>query len=591
MHISNRCPSLTSQNSVKSTLSKKMADPAPAAADADPFGEDLGFTAGDAPFAKLASFTADDDDEEEEPAAEAPPAPAPAKAPEEPPKEPEQLLASVALEPPPTPPAPVVVSTEDLAAMAPQPVPSPEPVAKPPQPDPARTEALQAARQAEIRRRRLFGAELVGEHSRYAALDRLLGRGVVECGSLRLLVAKAVESEARSAAGCVAFARFPAEARQELGAEPAASVSAQNETTTYGVARLLAARVASEADAHEQHALKLRSECLGPLVELERRLRATHRDLRMRGGTALSRAREAARGVERLYDAVVNAGQAGDVWLATVQYTAGSAILARTWCDAIASLDSLFATSAATETERRSLERRCLKAFLAARRECLATIDKLAAPDLAAAENAQDSRDVAAEVDAAIKAEVKRVAERNARRRPSTNTPLPEPAEPLEPLASPLVTCSLLGERKTKLTRWRPSLVVATADRRVHVYEGFSSSPDLTAATALSALVPASDECLRGAMPPQRMPSSVSEAQTSVQNFFAGAPAPLAPSTTLDLRATRAVALDANTLELLEAAPATGAAAIFSKTIERKVQLRFATSDAAQELLACLRAR
>ena len=41
-----------------------MADPAPAAADADPFGEDLGFTAGDAPFAKLASFTADDDDEE-----------------------------------------------------------------------------------------------------------------------------------------------------------------------------------------------------------------------------------------------------------------------------------------------------------------------------------------------------------------------------------------------------------------------------------------------------------------------------------------------------------------------------------------------
>ena len=321
-----------------------MADPAPAAADADPFGEDLGFTAGDAPFAKLASFTADDD-EEEEPAAEAPPAPAPAKAPEEPPKEPEQLLASVALEPP-TPPAPVVVSTEDLAAMAPQPV-SPEPVAKPPQPDPARTEALQAARQAEIRRRRLFGAELVGEHSRYAALDRLLGRGVVECGSLRLLVAKTVESEARSAAGCVAFARFPADARQELGAEPAASVSAQNETTTYGVARLLAARVASEADAHEQHALKLRSECLGPLVELERRLRATHRDLRMKGGTALSRAREAARGVERLYDAVVNAGQAGDVWLATVQYTAGSAILARTWCDAKASLDSLFATAAA----------------------------------------------------------------------------------------------------------------------------------------------------------------------------------------------------------------------------------------------------
>ena len=56
-------------------------------------------------------------------------------------KEPEQLLASVALEPP-TPPAPVVVSTEDLAAMAPQPVPSPEPVAKPPQPDPARTEAM-----------------------------------------------------------------------------------------------------------------------------------------------------------------------------------------------------------------------------------------------------------------------------------------------------------------------------------------------------------------------------------------------------------------------------------------------------------------
>ena len=51
------------------------------------------------------------------------------------------------------------------------------------------------------------------------------------------------------------------------------------------------------------------------------------------------------------------------------------------------------------------------------------------------------------------------------------------------------------------------------------------------------------------------------------------------------------VALDANTLELLEAAPATGAAAIFSKTIERKVQLRFATSEAAQELLACLRAR
>ena len=565
-----------------------MADPAPAAAEADPFGEDLGFTAGDAPFAKLASFTADDD-EEEEPAAAAPPEPP--KAPEEPPKEPEQLLASVALEPPPTPPAPVVVSTEDLAAMAPQPVPSPEPVAKPPQPDPARTEALQAARQAEIRRRRLFGVELVGEHSRYAALDRLLGRGVVECGSLRLLVAKAVESEARSAAGCVAFARFPAEARQELGAEPAASVSAQNETTTYGVARLLAARVASEADAHEQHALKLRSECLGPLVELERRLRATHRDLRMRGGTALSRAREAARGVERLYDQVVNAGSKGDVWLATVQYTAGSAILARTWCDAKASLDSLFATSAATETERRSLERRCLKAFLAARRECLATIDKLAAPDLAAAENAQDSRDVAAEVDAAIKAEVKRVAERNQRRRPAPQTPLPEPAEPLEPLASPLVKCSLLGERKTKLTRWRPALVVATADRRVHVYEGFSSSPDLTAAAALSGLVPSSDECLRGAMPPQRMPSSVSEAQTSVQNFFAGAPAPLAPSTTLDLRATRAVALDANTLELLEAAPATGAAAIFSKTIERKVQLRFATSEAAQELLACLRAR
>ena len=51
------------------------------------------------------------------------------------------------------------------------------------------------------------------------------------------------------------------------------------------------------------------------------------------------------------------------------------------------------------------------------------------------------------------------------------------------------------------------------------------------------------------------------------------------------------MALDANTLELLEAAPATGAAAIFSKTVERKVQLRFATSDAAQELLACLRAR
>ena len=126
----------------------------------------------------------------------------------------------------------------------------------------------------------------------------------------------------------------------------------------------------------------------------------------------------------------MNAGQAGDVWLATVQYTAGSAILARTWCDAKASLDSLFATSAATETERRSLERRCLKAFLAARRECLATIDKLAAPYLAAAENAQDSRDVAAEVDAAIKAEVQRVAERHARRRPSTNTPLPEPAEP-----------------------------------------------------------------------------------------------------------------------------------------------------------------
>ena len=561
-----------------------MADPAPAAADADPFGEDLGFTAGDAPFAKLASFTADDDDDDDEPAAAAPP-----KAPEEPPKEPEQLLASVALEPP-TPPAPVVVSTEDLAAMAPQPV-SPEPVAKPPQPDPARTEALQAARQAEIRRRRLFGAELVGEHSRYAALDRLLGRGVVECGSLRLLVARTVESEARSAAGCVAFARFPAEARQELLAEPAASVSAQNETTTYGVARLLAARVASEADAHEQHALKLRSECLGPLVELERRLRATHRDLRMRGGTALSRAREAARGVERLYDQVVTAGSKGDVWLATVQYTAGSAILARTWADAKASLDSLFATAAATETERRSLERRCLKAFLAARRECLATIDKLAAPDLAAAESAQDSRDVAAEVDAAIKAEVKRVAERNARRRPSTNTPLPEPAEPLEPLASPLVKCSLLGERKTKLTRWRPSLVVATADRRVHVYEGFSSSPDLTAAAALSGLVPSSDECLRGAAPPSKMPSSVSEAQTSVQNFFAGAPAPLAPSTTLDLRATRAVALDANTLELLEAAPATGAAAIFSKTTERKVQLRFATSDAAQELLACLRAR
>ena len=565
-----------------------MADPAPAAADADPFGEDLGFTAGDAPFAKLASFTADDD-EEEEPAAEAPPAPAPAKAPEEPPKEPEQLLASVALEPTP-PPAPVVVSTEDLAAMAPQPV-SPEPVAKPPQPDPARAEALQAARQAEIRRRRLFGAELVGEHSRYAALDRLLGRGVVECGSLRLLVARTVESEARSAAGCVAFARFPADARQELGAEPAASVSAQNETTTYGVARLLAARVASEADAHEQHALKLRSECLGPLVELERRLRATHRDLRMRGGTALSRAREAARGVERLYDQVVTAGSKGDVWLATVQYTAGSAILARTWADAKASLDSLFATAAATETERRSLERRCLKAFLAARRECLATIDKLAAPDLAAAENAQDSRDVAAEVEVSIKAEVQRVAERNQRRRPAPQTPLPEPAEPLEPLASPLVKCSLLGERKTKLTRWRPSLVVATADRRVHVYEGFSSSPDLTAATALSALVPASDDCLRGAAPTPRMPSSVSEAQTSVQNFFAGAPAPLAPSTTLDLRATRAVALDANTLELLEAAPATGAAAIFSKTIERKVQLRFATSDAAQELLACLRAR
>ena len=34
-----------------------------------------------------------------------------------------------------------------------------------------------------------------------------------------------------------------------------------------------------------------------------------------------------------------------------------------------------------------------------------------------------------------------------------------------------------------------------------------------------------------------------------------------------------------------------GAAAIFSKTTERKVQLRFATSEAAQELLACLRAR
>ena len=328
------------------------------------------FTAGDAPFAKLASSRPTMTTRKRS----RPPSAAGAGAGQgtgRAAQRTEQLLASVALEPPPTPPAPVVVSTEDLAAMAPQPVPSPEPVAKPPQPDPARTEALQAARQAEIRRRRLFGVELVGEHSRYAALDRLLGRGVVECGSLRLLVAKAVESEARSAAGCVAFARFPAEARQELGAEPAASVSAQNETTTYGVARLLAARVASEADAHEQHALKLRSECLGPLVELERRLRATHRDLRMRGGTALSRAREAARGVERLYDAVVNAGQAGDVWLATVQYTAGSAILARTWCDAKASLDSLFATSAATETERRSLERRCLKAFLAARRECL----------------------------------------------------------------------------------------------------------------------------------------------------------------------------------------------------------------------------
>mgnify|MGYP003330462555 CR=1 FL=1 len=140
---------------------------------------------------------------------------------------------------------------------------------------------------------------------------------------------------------------------------------------------------------------------------------------------------------------------------------------------------------------------------------------------------------VAAEVDAAIKAEVKRVAERNARRRPAPQTPLPEPAEPLEPLASPLVKYAVLGERKTKLTRWRPSLVVATADRRVHVYEGFSSSPDLTAAAALSGLVPSSDECLRGAAPPSKMPSSVSEAQTSVQNFFAGAPAPLAPVPTM----------------------------------------------------------
>ena len=296
---------------------------------------------------------------------------APAKAPEEPPKEPEQLLASVALEPP-TPPAPVVVSTEDLAAMAPQPVPSPEPVAKPPQPDPARTEALQAARQAEIRRRRLFGVELVGEHSRYAALDRLLGRGVVECGSLRLLVAKAVESEARSAAGCVAFARFPAEARQELGAEPAASVSAQNETTTYGVARLLAARVASEADAHEQHALKLRSEG----ARAPRRAReevagdASRPEDEGRHSTLKS-----ARSSKRRRAALrcrCECGTGGRRRLATVQYTAGSAILARTWCDAKASLDSLFATAAATETERRSLERRCLKAFLAARRECLA---------------------------------------------------------------------------------------------------------------------------------------------------------------------------------------------------------------------------
>ena len=565
---------------------------------------DASFTAGDAPFAKLASFTADDDDEEEEPT-KAPDAALSASVTLEPPVP--ELLASVALEPPP---APVVVSTEDLAAMAPTPVaappapPSPAPAAAPvvqqptppaapQQQDPARADALQAARQAEIRRRRLFGAELVGEHSRYAALDRLLGRGAVECGALRLLAARAVEAETARATSCGAFARFPADARQELGAEPAASVSAQDERATYGVARLLAASITSEAAAHEHHAQRLRSECLGPLVELERRLRAVHRDLRLKGGTALSRARDAARGVERLYDAVVASGQTGDVWLATVQYTAGSALLARTWANARAQVDALFATCAATETERRSLERRCLRAFLEARRECHAAAPRaLAAPDLAAAEAAQDSRDVTAEAETSIAAEAARVAEQNRRRRPAPATaPMPDPVEPVEPLSSPLVKCVIIGERKTNMRRWRPALVVATADRRVHVYEGFVVAPDLAPSAALAALLPASDDCLRGAAPPPRMPSNASEAQTAVQAFFAGAPAPLAPSTTLDLRATRAVAVDATTLELLEAAPATGAAAIFSSTVERKVQLRFATADAAQELLNCLRAR
>ena len=567
---------------------------------------DAGFTAGDAPFAKLASFTADDDDEEEEPA-KAPDAALSASVALEPPAP--KLLVSVALEPPP---APVVVSTEDLAAMAPTPVaappapPSPAtapaspvvqqptpPSALQPQQDPARADALQAARQAEIRRRRLFGAELVSEHSRYTALDRLLGRGAVECGALRLLAARAVEAETARAASCGAFAQFPADARQELGAEPAASVSAQDERTTYGVARLLAAGVAGEADAHEHHAQRLRSECLGPLVELERRLRAVHRNLRLKGGTALSRAREAARGVERLYDAVVASGQTGDVWLATVQYTAGSALLARTWADARAQVDALFATCAATETERRSLERRCLRAFLEARRECHAAAPRaLAAPDLAAAEAAQASRDVAAEVETSIAAEAARVADQNRRRRPApARAPMPDPVEPVEPLSSLLVRCSVVGERKTNMRRWRPALVVATADRRVHVYEGFVAAPDLAPSAALAALLPASDDCLRGAAPPPRMPSNASEAQTAVQAFFAGAPAPLAPSTTLDLQATRAVAVDATTLELLEAAPATGAAAIFSSTVERKVQLRFATADAAQELLNCFRAR
>ena len=131
---------------------------------------DAGFTAGDAPFAKLASFTADDDDEEEEPA-KAPDAALSASVALEPPAP--ELLVSVALEPPP---APVVVSTEDLAAMAPTPVaappapPSPAtapaspvvqqptpPSALQPQQDPARADALCVIRSLVKNRRMIAG--------------------------------------------------------------------------------------------------------------------------------------------------------------------------------------------------------------------------------------------------------------------------------------------------------------------------------------------------------------------------------------------------------------------------------------------------